>query len=452
MKHTLLYIISVVLVAVFGASCATHRTGQHILVTPSPYEVRPDSSRLAIVELELNVPPRYFSRRSRIIVIPELIAEDSTFAGQLKPVVLDGSIFHKKNLRRKALEGYVDPYADYALRTDRSKPLRLPYRDTIRLSEDYERGRIEATVSHDGCGSCTGIDRIQLATVDAPRIEPAIVEDVATSETVLKPLGLTWMEPAFVVREKLMQGQGTAHLQFIINKYDIVPELGNNHEGLEQMVSRLEPILNDTLATITKITIYGMASADGPLSFNTPLSANRAKSAKQWLAERLLLPEEITSRIQTGSRPEGWQPVLEAMTRAGNPDSLKLKDILVRYADQNDDVQERYIRRLACWPTIRDNYLQKDRKVDYTYAWVIRSFTTDAELLANYRTRPDAFNEEELLRVAQLAADDNSRMQVYRYTLRRFPQSQVARNNLAILLERSGRIEEAYKLLGKPTE
>ena len=134
------------------------------------------------------------------------------------------------------------------------------------------------------------------------------------------------------------------------------------------------------------------------------------------------------------------------MTAAGNPDSIKVKQILQRYAGQNDDVAERYIRRLSCWPTIRENYLQKDRKVDYTYAWRIRSFSTDAELVQMYQTRPDAFNEAELLRVAQLAADEESQMLVYRYTLSRFPTSEVAANNLAILLERRGEYEEARRI------
>ena len=66
-----------------------------------------------------------------------------------------------------------------------------------------------------------------------------------------------------------------------------------------------------------------------------------------------------------------------------------------------------------------------------------------------YQTRPDAFNEEELLRVAQLAADDASREQVYRYTLSRYPASEVAANNLAILLERRGEYEEARRVYGK---
>lgn len=449
--HTSLILAS----ALFGlllAACAPRapRAGKpRISVSPDPYEVVADNAnRMATVDLGIDVPRNYFSRRSRLVLLPTLVAQDSTTIGELKPVVLDASIYSKKKRRKEKLEKYVDPYSQWAVAVDKTKPIHVDYCDSFLLPAPHEQARIEASVTADGCGACTGFDQFTMASVALEQpVEPVVEDTVPDEEPQYEPLNLEWMTPEFVVRPKMMKGEGTAHLQFIINKYDIVPELGQNNSELEQMVARLEPILTDTLATITHISIYGMASADGPLSFNTPLSRNRALSAKEWLAQRLNLTDDVVGRIETGSRPEGWQPVLDAMTAAGNPDSVKVKEILVRYSNQNDDVQERYIRRLACWPTIRDRYLQKDRKVDYTYAWTIRSFTTDEELISMYRTRPDAFNEDELLRVAQLAVDDNSRISVYRYTLSRYPTSRVAANNLAILLDRNGKPQEARQII-----
>ena len=50
------------------------------------------------------------------------------------------------------------------------------------------------------------------------------------------------------------------------------------------------------------------------------------------------------------------------MIADGHPDSLKVREILDKYNAENDDVAERYIRRLSCWNDIKNNYLQKDRK------------------------------------------------------------------------------------------
>ena len=65
-----------------------------------------------------------------------------------------------------------------------------------------------------------------------------------------------------------------------------------------------------------------------------------------------------------------------------------------------------------------------------------------------YRKRPDAFNEEELLRVAALAESPAGKREVYQTILRYFPHSKVARNNLAFLYVREGKEQEARELLG----
>ena len=72
---------------------------------------------------------------------------------------------------------------------------------------------------------------------------------------------------------------------------------------------------------------------------------------------------------------------------------------------------------------------------------------TDEEMLELYGTRPDAFNEEEFLRVSSLKSDPEEKMEVYRTTLKYFPQSQVAANNLAIMLLGTDGLTEADEIL-----
>lgn len=91
--------------------------------------------------------------------------------------------------------------------------------------------------------------------------------------------------------------------------------------------------------------------------------------------------------------------------------------------------------------------MQKDRKVEYVYTYTLKSFTTDAELLDMYGKRPDAFNEEELLRVSTLKKTPEEKKEVYRTILHYFPQSQVAANNLAVLLLREDKANEAEAVL-----
>lgn len=433
-KYRLIY-LTVLLTGIWTITGCSggNRVRKNISIVPGQQTVSPDSAGKIQLELQFCIPKHYVSKRSRLIITPEVFVND-TFLQELTPLVADAPIYKKKAHRKSILEGYEDPYERIKQPdTDPTSQLSLTYQEPFTLPENTKNGYIQAVVSEDGCGTCSGIDTIFLATISL--IDPE--------------MKLNWIEPVFTIHPKIREGQGEALLQFIINKYDINLALGNNRREMERMTGTLAPILADTLATLRSLNIYGMASADGPFAFNTTLARNRANSAKQWLIKELHLTPEISNIIQTGSRPEGWWPVYQAMVAGGHPDSLLVKSILTTYTEGNDDVQERYIRRLACWPDIRNNYLQKDRKVEYTYSYTIRSFTTDDELLTMYRTRPDAFNEDELLRVATLTDGDEAKIEVYRTLMNYFPQSQIAANNLAVLYLRQGKPDEARKILDK---
>lgn len=440
MKHIGIYLIGAAISLLALAGCGTTGTGKQIYVSPSAAVVTPDSMNQVNVDAEILVPGKAFTKRSRLIILPQVLKKDTLLA-EGTPIVLDAPVFSKKNERRILLDGYRDSLAGVSQKVDNRETHTLAYKESLQLNVASANGaRVVGVVTTDGCGECSAVDTLLLATVS----DPVSLVDV-------KQLKLDWIEPEFVIRPKIVEGRGEAHLQFAMNKYDINMKLGRNETEMNGMLGALEKILADSLATLNKVEIYGMASADGSFAFNTTLARNRASSAKTWLLSRL--GEDIKVPFSIGSRPEGWMPVLNAMTVDGHPDSLKVKEIIERYKDQeNDDTAERYIRRLSCWSDIRARYLQSDRKVEYVYTYTLKSFTTDAELLTMYDKRPDAFNEEELLRVSTLKQSPAEKKQVYETILHYFPQSQVAANNLAVLLLREGKTEEADAVLDRLKE
>ncbi len=441
MKRTIRYATLFSLAVGMLASCSSSgRSGKTILVTPATCVLTPDSANQVKLDLNFEVPGDYFSKRSRLVISPRLVVGD-TVVGELDPLVVDAPIYGKKKERMERLSGFVDPYADRAVRQGKNgEALNLPYKETVQLSDDTDNALIVAVVSTDGCGECTGIDTVEVAAVSNP-------VTLMEMEDVKEALELNWIEPEFVVRPKVMEGKGVANLQFAMNRNDINLDMGDNRAELERMEQCLTPVLRDSLATLNSLDIVGMASADGSLALNTSLAQRRAQSAKSWLVERLGIDSRTQRLISTGSTPEGWSPVLKAMIADGNPDSLAVKKVLEKYADRNDDVQEYYIRRLPCWKTIRSTYLQKNRTVVYVYTYTLKSFTTDGELLEMYGKRPDAFNEDELLRVATLVETYEEKKEVYQTIMKYFPQSQVAANNLAVLYLRENREEEAREVL-----
>lgn len=299
--------------------------------------------------------------------------------------VFDAPVYARKRQREEVLSGRVDTLADRAVVVRFRRAFSVPYEATVPVPESFTGGRIVAVVTANGCGESRTLARPDMA----------LIANLPTLIDPQRDLLLNWIEPEFVIRPKVVQGRGEARLQFAINRYDINLALGDNRREMDAMLGTLQRIVSDSLMTLNSLAIYGMASADG------------------------------------------------------HPDTAEVAAILDRYGAENDDAAEYRIRRLACWPDIRAKYLQKDRKVEYEYTYTIRSFTTDEELLAMYATRPDAFNEEELLRVATLRHTPQEKQEAYRTVLRYFPQSQVAASNLAVLLLREGRLDEAEAVLDR---
>lgn len=421
-----------------GCGTSKRQSEKVVTVTPDLYVLTPDTVRRINMDVVFHIPEHYLTKRNRLVITPQLL-NGTEVKDEYTPVILDAPVYNKKVNRKQILENYTDPYQEQAIKADKvSHSFNLPYTQTLQLPEGTESGQIVAVVSTDGCGACTGIDTIPVAAISNP---------VSLMGDVKESLQLSWIEPEFVIRPKVHEGRGEAKLQFAINKSDINLAMGDNQKEMEGMLNALQPILKDTLATLDNVIITGLASADGSLAYNTTLSRNRAQSAKNWLVSQLHLNAAGQRTFKVNSRPEGWEPVLSAMTMAGDKDSVAVKEILEKYSTENDDVQERYIRRLSCWNNIKDNYLQKDRKVEYIYTYTMKSFTTDVELLEMYASRPDAFNEEELLRVSTLKRSNEEKKEVYQTILNYFPQSQIAANNYAVLLLREGNSQGAIEVL-----
>lgn len=416
--------------------CASQKMGDKVRVTPSDQVLMPDSTHAVQLDMTVEVPRKNLGKRSRLIIVPQLLVGDSLVA-ECTPMVLDAPIYGKKMHRRVLLEDYVDSLASYARPVQKKESVTIAYSERVAIPDSLASARIVGVVTTDGCGACTAIDTLDMAQISNP------ITLVDTHEE----LKLNWIEPQFVVRPKILQARGEASLQFAISNHKINLDMANNRSEMQQMLDKLQAILADSLAMVNSVNIQGLASVDGSHAFNERLAKQRAESAKNWMLGKIDLSKVRRNQFTVGSRPEGWEPVIQAMTADGRADSARVREIVEKYKGQSDDVAERYIRRLSCWGDIKKYYLQSNRKVEYVYTYSLKSFTTDAELLDMYGKRPDAFNEDELLRVSTLKQMPTEKQEVYRTLMHYFPQSQVAANNLAVLLLNEGRLDEAEAVL-----
>lgn len=426
-------VIAPLLIAAVASSCASHRPSSEcrMLEQVDTIWVGHDGSSFSL-DKTIQIPEEWYKRRSRLIISPQLVLADQSVT-DYEPVIADASIYTKKLRRKKVLENFQDEFNHTPLLNwSKASGNAFTLSNTYDLPENFSSGHLNAIVTLDGCAECTALDTVLVAYLNK-QPQPA------------DTFSLQWIEPQFVVRPKIMHGQGEAMLQFPINSSKIVLEMGRNLQELLKMSKDISPILNDSLMEFNFIRITGVASADGSLAFNTKLAYNRAQSASNWLMENLNLPEKMRKLISVHYKPEGWEPVLLAMQQDNSPYATQVEEVLNKYAGSDDDKQEYYIRRLPCWNVIKNNYLQKDRKVEYTYEYTIRSFTTDEELLRMYEERLEVFNEEEMLRVAELVEPLERKLEIYEQIVERFPESKIGKNNYEVLKHQLKKLGDKQK-------
>ena len=436
MKKIQYTVLTITLLSLTSGCATTKLSKNGITINQVQETLVPDSMNRVNVDVLFNIPRNYISKRSRLFISPQIIT-NGVVIDELEPIVLDASIYAKKVSRAKDLTGYQDKFAHLAKNVDASRDLIIPFKQEIVVPEGGDC-YIQAVISADGCGSCTGLQTILMADVTDP---------VTLIKDVKEEFKLSWFEPEFVIIPKHREGKGIAKLYFDINSSQINLEKRNNRSEMERMLTTLSSITTDSLASLNSVSIIGLASADGSLPFNTKLSYNRANSAKEWLFGRLNTNKQMRKVFTVSSRPEGWLPVYELMVANKDADSLLVKNILEKYSVYNDDVQERYVRRLPIWNKIKEKYLNDTRIVEYVYTYTIKSFTTDEELIKMYQKRPDAFNEAELLRLASISKSVDEKKGVYSTLVKYFPQSSIAANNLAYLMLESGDAAKAKAIV-----
>ena len=108
MKSKIQYITLLAASAGMLVGCASQRqAGSGITVTPEACVLVPEDGRNADMDVVFHVPDNYFTKRSRLVITPQLMVGD-TVKEEYLPLVVDAPIYKKKLKRREVLENYTD--------------------------------------------------------------------------------------------------------------------------------------------------------------------------------------------------------------------------------------------------------------------------------------------------------------------------------------------------------
>lgn len=236
---------------------------------------------------------------------------------------------------------------------------------------------------------------------------------------------------------------GSARLNFVLDKYDIRPNFGNNNAELRKIRETIDLVRNDADVKLTGIELHGYASPDGKYTHNEELAANRTRALRNYLQNYY---SKIDNNIfTTYSTAEDWEGVRRYFTKTNLPE----REDLLRIIDSNLTPDEKDRAFAAKHGPLYKRLILPEvypalRRTDYKVTYNVRNFNLD-EARRIIKERPQKLSLQEMYRVANSypKGSDNFN-QVFDIAVRMFPEDELANLNAAnVALSRGDKISAA---------
>lgn len=237
---------------------------------------------------------------------------------------------------------------------------------------------------------------------------------------------------------------GVARLNFHLDKYDIVPSLGNNRAELDSIRRTIDKVRDDADVKITSIELHGYASPDGNYNHNADLARNRIRALYLYLRDMYNLPDGL---YRNNTTPEDWEG---AIAQARKSDLIKKDEVLrIMESEMHPDQKEAQLRLKtpADYRFLVDNVFPGLRRTEYTVNYDVRNFNLEeARKLIN--TRPQKLSLKEMYVVANSYERGSEEYKhAYDVAVAMFPNDETANVNAAYVALDGGDLGRAERYL-----
>lgn len=283
-----------------------------------------------------------------------------------------------------------------------------------------------------------------------------IVEE-SIGETITKlNIDLLKLNPAIAYITPKAEGvkhravEGTAYLDFPVNKIIIYPEYRRNSVELAKIRASIDTIRNDKNTQLTGIKIHGYASPEGSYANNTRLAKGRTQALVDYVTSYYNFDHSLIASEYTPEDWEGFRKFVEASTMNKKEEIFGIMDD----PKMNIDMKERNIARLIgqqdyqqyllkeCYPALRHS--------DYTVNYTVRGFNLE-ESKEIIKTRPQQLSLQEIYLVAQSYEPGSEGFNhAFQVAAVMFPDDPTANLNAAAMeIRKGGDLTSAKKYLAK---
>lgn len=406
---------------------------------PDPLEAHGDK---VPVKITGTFPPKYFGKKTAMLVNPVLKCEDGT-TFELDPILLKGEDV--------AGDGIVIPNAGGSFTYYDT----LDYNPCMGASEliispvaFVPKGELSEGITRDDIIS--NYKYVQLN-------DRKLADGVIITPTRVAPRSIGVIAAHGYQKETILSKKGVIY--FEVNKFNLNWNLPlNKQENSKKQLADLEAFIA-TGYKIKSIDIDGWASPEGEETFNQGLSENRSKSGNTNMNERIAKLIKAKDTKLTIKDPKTEIPYILAhhgpdwngfLTNVQNS-NIKDKNIILNVINSagTPAKKEQEIRNMiVIYPELEQLMLPPLRRAEIV-ANVYEPKKTEEQILSLATTNPGQLDERELLYAATLTNDQNAKLQIYKTAINNYPNSYKGYLNAAAIEIEKGDLNAAKAHLDK---
>ncbi|WP_297907291.1 DUF3868 domain-containing protein [uncultured Parabacteroides sp.] len=283
-------------------------------------------------------------------------------------------------------------------------------------------------------------------------------ESLANKKSPLFPIRIAKpvvLQPSLAYRVPLVETvkaralQGSAFLDFPVNKTVIYPDYRKNPRELAAIRATIDSVRLNKNAMITKVCIKGYASPEGSYANNTRLAKGRSEALLNYIRS---LYDFSDVQMTVDYEPEDWEGLEREVMVSDLAEKADILAIIRDPEPKDMDKKEWKLKQLAGGKPYQ--YLLREiypglRHSDYTVGYTIRNFTVEEAKELLYRD-PAQLSLSEMFQVAQTYESGSPEFnEVFEIAVRIYPNDPISNLNAANTAIREGKAEEALRYLDR---
>ncbi len=238
-------------------------------------------------------------------------------------------------------------------------------------------------------------------------------------------------------RVKSRSLEGSAYIDFPVNKTEIYPDYRRNTAELGRIRATIDSVRGDRDVTITSVWLKGYASPESPYAHNKKLAIGRTESLKAYIQQLYSFDNGV---IATDHEPEDWAGLRRYVEQSGE---LRHKDAILAIIDSGGDLDKKEWKIKKSYPEDYRLLLRKCypalRHTDYRIAYTIRSYSDVQEIKSIMGAQPQKLSLNEFYIVAENCEPGSAEFtEVFETAVRMYPTDETANLNAANAAMRRG--------------